>query len=117
MIAPVIATLATSGVRVAARVLQAWGNKALGLRKANHGLFLLTATADGFNLTDLTGADAGAAASADITVLKPNAGMRGLIETALVQFTLSDPDASKRAAALTSIARDPHAELLTPLRS
>jgi urea transport system permease protein len=42
--------------------------------------------------------------------------VRGLISTALVQFTLSDPDRAARAAALTSIARDPEPEHLEPLR-
>ena len=36
------------------------------------------------------------AAKAEIVELKPNAGVRGLIATALVQFTLSDPDPVKR---------------------
>ena len=54
---------------------------------------------------------------AELTELKPNAGVRGLIETALVQFTLSDPDPTVRAEALTSIARDPTAEALEPLRA
>jgi len=49
--------------------------------------------------------------------LKPNAGVRGLIATALVQFTLSDPDPAKRAEALESIARDPEEAHLEPLRA
>ena len=40
-----------------------------------------------------------------------------MIATALVQFTLSDPDALKRAAALESIAKDPKPEALAPLRA
>jgi urea transport system permease protein len=43
--------------------------------------------------------------------------VRGLISTALVQFTLSDPDPATRRAALDSIAKDPTAESLTPLRA
>ena len=49
--------------------------------------------------------------------MKPNAGVRGMIATALVQFTLSDPDAAKRKSALDSIAKDPKAEALAPLRA
>ncbi len=120
-IEPVITALARSGDPMAARILQAWSNKGLGLRKSDRAsdraFVLLTPTADGFDLTDLTGADAGVAARTDITELKPNAGVRGLIESALVQFTLSDPDPAARAAALTSIARDPDASLLAPLRA
>ena len=40
-----------------------------------------------------------------------------MIAAALVQFTLSDPDPKRRAEALTSIARDPTAETLDPLRA
>ncbi|MBC7740103.1 MAG: urea ABC transporter permease subunit UrtB, partial [Candidatus Saccharibacteria bacterium] len=116
-IEPVITALAGSGDPMAARILQSWSSKALGLRKSDRAFFLLTPSADGYALTDLTGADAGKAQKSEITELKPNAGVRGLIESALVQFTLSDPDPAARAAALTSIARDPDASLLTPLRA
>lgn len=116
-IGPVIDALATSGDPMAAAVLQAWGDKGLGVRKSDGAILLVTKTADGWALKDLTGADAGSAAKADITELKPNAGVRGLIATALVQFTLSDPDPARRAAALTSIARDPGPDLLEPLRA
>ena len=113
-IAPVIDSLATSGDPVAARVLQAWASKSLGLRKSDRTFFLLAPADGGFALTNLTGTPAGNAARADMTELKPNAGVRGLIESARVTFTLSDPDPLKRATALTSIARDPNASLLAP---
>jgi urea transport system permease protein len=116
-IGPVIAALAASGDPAAAAFLSAWANKGLGLRKADGTFYLITATADGWALRDLTGAEAGTAAKSDIAELKPNAGVRGLIATALVQFTLSDPDRVTRAEALTSIARDPSADHLAPLRA
>ena len=116
-IAPVIAELAASGDPVAATVLAAWAEKGLGLRKADGVFFLIEATADGWALRDLTGADAGVAAKSDVVELRPNAGVRGLIATALVQFTLSDPDPARRAEALESIARDPEADHLLPLRA
>ena len=109
--------LAASGDPMAAAILQAWGNKSLGLRKSDRAFFLLAPAEGGFALTDLTGAAAGTAAKSDVTELKPNAGVRGMIASALVQFTLSDPDPTRRAAALSSIARDPNASLLTPLRA
>jgi urea transport system permease protein len=80
-------------------------------------MFVAQPQDDGFALTALDGIPPGAAAKGDLTDLKPNAGVRGLIATALVQFTLSDPDPVVRAAALTSIARDPTAEALGPLRA
>ncbi|MEO8240827.1 MAG: urea ABC transporter permease subunit UrtB [bacterium] len=116
-IEPVISALAQSGDPMAARILEAWSNKALGVRKSDHAFFLLTPVADGYSLTDMTGAAGGTVSKAEISELKPNAGVRGLIESALVEFTLSDPDQVKRAAALTSIARDPNGGLLGPLRA
>ncbi len=116
-IGPVIDALAQSGDPMAATVLQAWGNKGLGMRKADGAFFLIAAESDGWALTDLTGAPAGHAAKSDVVELKPNAGVRGLIATALVQFTLSDPDRAARAAALESIARDPKPDHLEPLRA
>lgn len=116
-IGPVIAALAASGDPAAARILTAWEAKGLGLRKADGSFFLIAADPAGYRLTALDGTDAGVAAKADITELKPNAGVRGLISAALVQFTLSDPDAAVRAQALASIARTPAAEHLQPLRA
>jgi urea transport system permease protein len=116
-IGPVIAALAASGDPMADDILSAWEAKRLVIRKADGAMFLSTAEGDGFALTALDGSPAGTAVKADLTELKPNAGVRGLIATALVQFTLSDPDRAKRAAALTSIAQDPKAEALEPLRA
>jgi urea transport system permease protein len=116
-IGPVIAELAASGDAMADDILSAWADKRLVIRKSDDAMFLAVPEGDGFALTDLDGTPAGTAAKADLTELKPNAGVRGLIATALVQFTLSDLDRSKRAAALTSIAQDPTAEALDPLRA
>lgn len=116
-IGPVIAELAASGDPMAARLLEAWGNKALGQRKSDKAFFLLAPDPAGYALMDLTGASAGTSAKSDITEMKPNAGVRGLIASALVQFTLSDPDPARRAEALASIAQDPTPESLDPLRA
>jgi urea transport system permease protein len=116
-IGPVIAELAASGDPMAAEILAAWADKRLVIRKADDALLIAAPSADGFTLRALDGTDAGAAAKSELTELKPNAGVRGLIATALVQFTLSDPDPARRAAALTSIARDPKPETLEPLRA
>ncbi len=116
-IGPVIAALAGSGDPAAAAILEAWGDKRLGLRKADGTAFILAPAEGGYALTDLSGGGAGTAAKTEITELKPNAGVRGLIAAALVQFTLSDPDRQRRADALTSIARDPSETSLEPLRA
>lgn len=116
-IGPVIVAIAGSGDPMADDILSAWADKRLVVRKADEVLFLAVREGDGFALTALDGSAAGTAVKGDLTELKPNAGVRGLIETALVQFTLSDPDPTRRAEALTSIARDPTAEALEPLRA
>jgi urea transport system permease protein len=115
-IGPVIAAIAASGDPMADDILAAWADKRLVIRKADDLLWIATPEGDVFALTALDGTPAGTAAKGELTELKPNAGVRGLIETALVQFTLSDPDPARRAEALTSIARDPTAEALEPLR-
>ena len=89
----------------------------MGIRKADGAFFLIAAQDGGYLLRNLSGVEAGVAAKSDIVELKPNAGVRGLIATALVQFTLSDPDPVKRQVALESIAKDPKVEALGPLRA
>ena len=116
-IGPVIGVLAASGDPMADDILTAWAEKRLVIRKSDDAFFIATPDADGFALTSLDGTLAGNAAKGDLTELKPNAGVRGVIAAALVQFTLSDPDPARRAEALISIARDPTAETLEPLRA
>ncbi|TAG21216.1 MAG: urea ABC transporter permease subunit UrtB [Rhodobacterales bacterium] len=116
-IGPVIAALAASGDPMADDILAAWEDRRLVIRKSDQAMFIAVAEGDGFTLTALDGAPAGTTAEGDVTALKPNAGVRGLIATALVQFTLSDPDPAIRADALASIARDPTVEALEPLRA
>jgi urea transport system permease protein len=116
-IGPVIAALAASGDPMADDILTAWGDRRLVIRKTDKLMFIAVAGGDGFALTALDGAEAGTAAKGEVTELKPNAGVRGLIAAALVQFTLSDPDPARRTEALSSIARDPSAETLEPLRA
>jgi urea transport system permease protein len=116
-IGPVIAALAASGDPMADDILSAWADKRLVIRKSDEAILLAVPEDAGLSLTTLEGIPAGTAAKAEVTELKPNAGVRGLIATALVQFTLSDPDPAVRAGALTSIARDPTANALEPLRA
>ncbi|MFN4156419.1 MAG: urea ABC transporter permease subunit UrtB [Paracoccaceae bacterium] len=116
-IGPVIAALAASGDPQATVILLAWANRGLGVRKGDDAFVLISEVADGYALRLLDGSDAGSAPRADITELRPNAGVRGVIANALVQFQLNDPDPARRADALTTIARDPAPELLDPLRA
>jgi urea transport system permease protein len=116
-IGPVIDALGASADPMASDVLEAWADKRLGIRKSDGAFVLIAPDAAGYALRDMTGASAGVAPKAEINELKPNAGVRGMIATALVQFTLSDPDRAKRASALDSIATDPKLEALAPLRA
>jgi urea transport system permease protein len=115
-IGPVITAIGAAGPGAPA-FLEAWADKRVGQR-TDGAFFLIEKTTDGYALTDpMTGAPAGTALKADITELKPNSGVRGLIASALVEFQLMDPDPAKRQAALDSLARDGGAEHLGPLRA
>ena len=118
-IAPAIDAIATSGVPQAQVFLEQWAGKNIWMRKSD-GVFFIGEKLDAktYALTDIDG-DAGfdGVSKSDLKQLKPNSGVRAMIQTALVQFQLSDPDPLKRQDALTSIARDPEAGLLAPLRA
>ena len=118
-IGPAIDALVASGLPQMQNVLELWQAKKMWQRKADGLFFAATKNADGsYTLQDFEGgADVATAASTDLKQLKPNSGVRAMIATALVQFQLSDPDAAKRNDALNSIARDPEAALLAPLRA
>jgi urea transport system permease protein len=106
--------LVASGLPQTTDFLEQWSEKNIWLR--GDGTFFIGLEAD--DTLILTDIDTGAqttASSTDFTQLKPNGGVRRVIGTALVQFQLSDPDLTRREAAVTSIARRPAAVLLAPL--
>ena len=74
-IGPVIAALAASGDPMADDILSVWAEKRLVIRKSDNALLLAAPEGDG--LTALDGVPAGTATKDDLTVLKPNAGLRG----------------------------------------
>jgi urea transport system permease protein len=114
---PILARILETGDPQAQALLEAWGDRRLWARKADGALFIAADT-DPLTLTDAaTGAPAGTAPKRDFDQLRPNAGVRALIATALVQFQLSDPDPSRRRAALASIARNPDPDHLPALRA
>ncbi|MCW8842752.1 MAG: urea ABC transporter permease subunit UrtB, partial [Rhodobacteraceae bacterium] len=117
-ISPAIDAIATSGAPQAQEMLEQWAEKNIWMRKSD-GLFFIGEKVDAktYALSDIdTGRMIAEVAKSEIKQLKPNSGVRAMIQTALVQFQLSDPNPSKRQDALTSIARDPEASLLAPLR-
>ena len=117
-IEPAIAAVAGSGLPQAQAVLQAWQAKEMWQRSAD-GLFFRAEKSGGtYRLYDLdTGEAAGEAAKSEINQIKPNAGVRALLGTALVTFQLNDPDPVRRAEALVALSRDANADLLSPLRA
>jgi urea transport system permease protein len=118
-IGPVIDALVASGLPQIQNVLEVWQDKQMWQRKADGLFFSASKNADAtYTLISFEdGSEVATLPSSDLKQLKPNSGVRAMIATALVQFQLSDPDITKRAEALNSIARDPEAALLAPLRA
>jgi urea transport system permease protein len=118
-VAPAIDAIATSGVPQAQVFLEQWAGKNIWMRKSDGVLFIgEKLDAKTYALTDIDGgAGFDGVAKSDLKQLKPNSGVRAMIQTALVQFQLSDDDPERRQDALTSIARDPEASLLAHLRA
>ncbi|MCG7493886.1 urea ABC transporter permease subunit UrtB [Thalassobius sp. Cn5-15] len=118
-IGPVIDAIAASGLPQAQQVLQVWAAKDMWIRKSD-GHFFIGEKVGGktYRLTDFDSGDVvGEFQKGDLKQLKPNSGIRALIATALVQFKLTDPDPAARADALQSVARNPSADQLAPLRA
>ncbi|MEM1236978.1 MAG: urea ABC transporter permease subunit UrtB [Pseudomonadota bacterium] len=108
----VLDDLVESGLPEAVTFLEAWRSREIVQRDAD-GLFFRTEDDTLFDLE--TGESVGP--DQDTTASRPNGGVRRVIGTALVQFQLSDPDISRRQEAVDSIARDPQASQLEPLRA
>ena len=105
---PLIAQIAATGPEGLA-ILSAWANRNLGL--TDDGQLLIV---DGETTTvAMTGQ---VVTGADPKMLRPNSGVRGLIESALVAGEIASPDPGRRTAALDSIARSGSAEHLAALR-
>lgn len=118
-IQPVIDAIVASGLDPVPGFLSAWADKTIWQRKED-GLFFIgeEVAKRTYALTDVdSGAVVAEVAKKELSQLKPNSGVRGLIATALVQFQLSDPNPEIRADALLAIERAPGAALLAPLRA
>jgi urea transport system permease protein len=106
---PLVARIAATGPEGLA-LLSAWADRSLGVTDDGRLVIVSEDTA-----TDaVTGQPV---PGADPRMLRPNSGVRGVIESALVAGEISSPDPARRAAALDSIARDGTPEHLTALRS
>ncbi len=97
--------------------LRAWGDREVFVRDAD-GLFFYAEDAPDRMLTlvDIdSGASVATVSSRDLSQIRPNAGVRREINSALVSYELVHPDRERRIAALASIARSPDAEQIAPL--
>ncbi|WP_158965893.1 urea ABC transporter permease subunit UrtB [Chachezhania sediminis] len=117
-IQPAINAIADSGVPGAADLLVTWEARQMYLRDSDGLFFRGVEEADrNTRLFDLdTGEDMGVYERGAVDQIRPNSGVQGLINAALVRFRLSDPDPKARIAALQSLERRPDAESLELLR-
>ncbi len=112
----VLDDLVASGLPQALPFLEAWRDREIVQRDSDGLFFRATEDGDALALTDLdTGETVPAAVSDDFTESRPNGGVRRAIGDALVQFQLSDPDITKRRAAVEAIARSMDVSQLSPL--
>lgn len=114
----VIDILFASGADGVPAFLERWRDKQVWLRE-DDGVFFFAPDARGdIELTDIdTGQVVGSASSRDLKQVKPNSGVRAVIDAALVRFQLSDPDTDVRATALDTLEREADASQLEPLRA
>ncbi len=113
----VIAALEDAGAAGIPTFLESWRDKNIYMREEDRVFFRAVEDGDGLILTDLDTEVSTTVADDDgFKQIKPNAGVRRVINAALVQFQLSDPDETRRIAALDAISRDPAADQLAALR-
>jgi urea transport system permease protein len=114
----VLDVLVDSGLPEVPGFLERWQGREVWQRAADGLFFYVTETETGYDLFDIaTGEPSGTAGDGEMKALIPNAGVRGVIGTALIEFQLSDPDIARRTAAVEAIMRDPSEEMLEPLRA
>lgn len=117
-IQPVLDDLANSGIPATTVFLEAWADKGVVQRNEDALFFFGKREGDVYVLRSIEdGEPEGEVGRRDAKELKPNAGVRKLIATTLVQFQLNDPDPDRRRAALDALARNPTPDLLAPLRA
>jgi urea transport system permease protein len=113
----VVRALVEAPVEGSPRFLEDWRDKAIWVRLSDGIFFSAAEDGDGLVLTNLdTGVQTTVADDDGFDQIRPNAGVRRVINAALVQFQLSDADVTRRIAALDAISRDPAADQLVPLR-
>ncbi len=114
----VIDTLFKSGVKGVPDFLTRLRNKEVWYNQ-KEGLFYFGPDARGdIDLINIeTGQGEGRVSSRTLKQIKPNSGVRTVIDAALVRFQLSDPDPVIRAGAVETLERNSDASQLAPLRA
>ena len=117
-VADVIERILASGAPGALPFLSRWSDRQVWYNEAD-GVFYFGPDGRGdIEVTDIdTGAVVGTFSSRDLTHIRPNSGVRGVIASALVEFQLADDNPATRQAAIDAIARNPEASQLEPLRA
>ncbi|MBY6203230.1 urea ABC transporter permease subunit UrtB [Maritalea mobilis] len=114
----VLELLVESGLAEVPQFLATWQARELYQRDSD-GLFVYVEDPDADPLTLLdisTGEVIGTAGSREVSQLRPNRGVQGVIAGALVQFQLSSEDPAERLQALAAIEDDPDESHLPLLR-
>ncbi|EAQ01770.1 branched-chain amino acid ABC transporter, permease protein [Pseudooceanicola batsensis HTCC2597] len=117
-IQPAIDAIRDSGLPRAQLVLEKWAAREMWLDEET-GLFVHAEEIDRDTLRIFdfaTGEEIGEVPDDTYDQLKPNSGIRGLINSALVRFQLSDPDPANRLSALQSLERNGNESHLSVLR-
>ena len=114
----VIDALFASGADGVPAFLLHWRNKEIWLRKEDKTFFVGPDTRGDIEIKNIdTGEIEGIVSSKTLKQVKPNSGVRAVIDAALVRFQLSDPDPAVRASALETLERKATAKQLGPLRA
>ncbi|MFW2588773.1 urea ABC transporter permease subunit UrtB [Sagittula sp. SSi028] len=109
-VAPAIEALTASGLPEVPLFLEDWRDKNIWV--ADDGLFYAIS---GDTVTDITTRTDVAISKDTLTQIRPNGGVRRVINEALVQFQLSDPDITRRTEAVDAIARNLSPDQIAPL--
>ncbi len=101
-----VGDLAATGDPQVAPVLDALSNGDLYVRKSDSAVVKATKSGSGFTLTDpVTGAALGEAGRSDVTKIKVNNKIRGLVRSATGSLTLMSADPAQRRSAAADVFR------------
>ncbi|MEQ5869854.1 urea ABC transporter permease subunit UrtB [Sagittula sp. NFXS13] len=110
-VGPAIEALASSGLPSVPLFLEEWRDK--NVYVAEDGLFYVVA---GGTATDVSTGEPVSGVDADtLDPIRPNGGVRRVINEALVEFQLSDPDITRRTEAVDAISRNLDPSQVEPL--